>query len=404
MLRSAGKRNFIKNKSIPKSDNLPGEHGSMNNVYLYQRAVLLLLIAMLLPFSVDAQNLQGKKIAIAVFIQDDSPARYGKIAQTRLEDILDEQGVIVLDQEKVDELKDVWGNLEDPGYFITAEDFVENAGKHELDAILRVYINSEAIAGIANYYTATASVDLRLVDSTAQVSSAISVPMGSPGYPPSDGLTKLSAVKNALRRAADDSLQQIGMAVFDPTEPRTVTLELEGPVAVKGNPALSRSPQNDKNLWRFAELEGKTWRKESITLTAQAPGGNMAALAGYIKDTKTSGKRRYGSRVHLVDTRLGKEITVFEVSPVGKKTRAEKKGPKKILDLFFIDNWRYLAAINGSKLFLWDTERGRELAQVVLPKGAKRARLNLVALESGYQLTADTDKSGLLAYNFKLKN
>ncbi|MBW2671575.1 MAG: hypothetical protein JRD87_17235, partial [Deltaproteobacteria bacterium] len=40
-------------------------------------------------------------------------------------------------------------------------------------------------------------------------------------------------------------------------------------------------------------------------------------------------------------------------------------------------NWRYLAAVTGNALFLWDTERGRLMASTRLEKPLNKAELGL---------------------------
>jgi hypothetical protein len=37
------------------------------------------------------------------------------------------------------------------------------------------------------------------------------------------------------------------------------------------------------------------------------------------------------------------------------------RGTSKILGCLFLNSWRYVAAVTGNYIFLWDTERGLEL-------------------------------------------
>jgi hypothetical protein len=110
----------------------------------------------------------------------------------------------------------------------------------------------------------------------------------------------------------------------------------------------------------------------------------MGAVGGYIVDTdfKRKPQRLYGSRVHLIDVKAGQEILALDCHTVEKKA-AHEKGTRKILDCMFVHNWRYLAAVTGNELFLWDTERGRRMASAILTKPLKKATLGLGRTEEG---------------------
>ena len=64
----------------------------------------------------------------------------------------------------------------------------------------------------------------------------------------------------------------------------------------------------------------------------------------------------------------------METAPVAERTR-EEKGGSKILDCLFVSNWRYLAAVTNSKLFLWDTERGVVLSDLYFENAIEDASL-----------------------------
>jgi len=202
--------------------------------------------------------------------------------------------------------------------------------------------------------------------------------MGTPGHPPSDGLTLNSAFVNAVQRAVDNACRQLDLELLDPATPRSVRLALEGPLAPPPNIDISRTSTADNSIKRYAVLEKQSWRGEDVTAAVRAPGGSMGAVAGYIVDTdfRRKPKRLYGSRVHLIDLKAGQEILTLDCHTVEKKA-VKEKGTRKILDCMFVQNWRHLTAVTGNTLFLWDTERGRLTASTTLEKPLKKAVLGL---------------------------
>jgi hypothetical protein len=63
----------------------------------------------------------------------------------------------------------------------------------------------------------------------------------------------------------------------------------------------------------------------------------------------------YGSKMHIVDVKNGKENTVLECHEIG----FGGSGTRRILDCTFLANWIHLAAVSGTTLFLWNVEQGR---------------------------------------------
>ena len=343
------------------------------------------------------EKIEGHKTAVVILAQNSMAERYTKNALSRIEGILLDNAIEILDKDKAEELKDVFKTLEDPGAFVTAETFVENAEKFAIKGLVAVYLSVDIIKGLAGYYSATAQSDIRFIDDAdAKVGALTTFPMGAPGRPPSDGLTRQSAAINAVQRAIDDVCLKLGLEIMDPATPRSVRLSLEGPIPL---PALSnriRTSESDGSLSRFAVLEKQKWRGEEITCNAKAPAGGLGAVGGYIIDTdfRRRPQRLYGSRIHIIDLESKKEINVFECHPVEKKTRREK-GTKKILDCMFVQNWRYLAAVTGSSLFLWDTERGALLASLYLAKPIKKATLYLSQGDDQNYLIIDSGRKQL---------
>lgn len=153
-------------------------------------------------------------------------------------------------------------------------------------------------------------------------------------------------------------------------------------VAEKRAPAL---PNTDGSV-KFAKLANEDWYNEEVTCVRKSPDGRMVAVGGYLRRTfLLSGrpKRLFGSKMHVLDTVKHKEVIVFEAAPVAERTR-EEKGGSKILDCMFLSNSRYLAAVTNSKLLLWDTQRGRVLAELYFDQA-----LEVASLEYGHTAGQD---------------
>ena len=177
--------------------------------------------------------------------------------------------------------------------------------------------------------------------------------------PPSDGLTDTAAISNAIQRAVDLSAQQLGVKVLDFTNPRLFNIKLQ-PADGTNNIVAEKLPARLADSYpalKLANLANGDWSSEEVTCARKSPDGNMAVIGGYIR---TFPERHYYSRIHMVDIVSGKEVMKQNTTTSG----ADAKGGSKILDCLFVGNWRYLAAITSSKLFLWDTERGVEMSSV----------------------------------------
>ncbi|HEY6021493.1 MAG TPA: hypothetical protein VIY48_16795 [Candidatus Paceibacterota bacterium] len=339
----------------------------------------LLLVLTCITLSLPAFAAQPKNVAIMVYSQSKLAAQYARIALSRFEQVLTDNGVTVLDQKKADALKKGWKKLEDPGALITAEEFVKNAGKYAIDGVYRVYLDAGITTGLAGIYTATALADIRFVGEDAAISSAASPAMGAKGMPPSDGLTESAALSNAIQRAVDLTAQQLGWKVMDFTNPRLYSVHLKQMQMVPAYVAEAHPPKlaNSDDSVKLAKLANEDWTTEEATCVRKSPDERMAVVGGYIRQTSLLGgrpKRVYGSRVHVVDASANKEVVTLETAPVAERTR-EEKGGSKILDCLFVSNWRYLAAVTNSKLFLWDTERGVVLSDLYLDDAIEDAAL-----------------------------
>lgn len=319
--------------------------------------------AALLSYAACAQN----HVAVVVYGQTPEAEQYVRVAHTRLEQLLGDNGASVIDQKKAEELKKSWRKLADPGALITAEEFVENARKFEIAGIYRVYLGMGKTMGLAGVHVATAAADVRFIGENAAVKAAASKPMGTKGMPPSDGLTESAAINNAIQRAVDSAAEQLGLKILDLTSPRLVTFALKRidfavPGAVEPYTQPTRLPEKDP-LVKLAKFASDTWTFEDSTCVRKSPDARMAAVAGYITTTTPGGGgagRRYSSALHVVDLDAGKEVLAFKVSESDGRFQ---RGGSKITDCLFMQSWRYVAAASQSHVAFFDTERGLELGK-----------------------------------------
>jgi hypothetical protein len=378
----------------------------MKATYCAQLSLALFLATLPLHAATTfSRQVAGRTIAVVVYAQNEAAKAFERNALSRLENILTDNNVTVMDRRKAEDLKNVFTNLDDPGAFVTAETFVENAGKFKIQGLAALYLNVDAEPGLADYYTATAHADIRFIsEADAKVQSLSTTPMGAPGRPPSDGLTANSALLNAMQRAIDDACGKLGLQVMDPATPRSVRLTLEGPVDKLDIDFSKRKIQNESALAALANMEKQKLRVEKPTCTTVAPGGSLAAVAGYIIDTDFMRRpqRLYGSRVHLVDTRQRREISVLDCHPVEKR-EVRHRGTRQVLDTRFLLNWRHVAAVTGNTLFLWDTERGMLMAETDLPKAVKSATLHFAKGSAGSFLVVDGGRRQVYTYRITRK-
>ena len=284
---------------------------------------------------------------------------------------------------------------------LTAEEILATGSKYEIQGLVRVYLSADVQRGLADYFTATASADVRLVDANARVNAQTSELMGMPRCPPSDGLTENSALLNAAHRALDSACARVGLQVADPVRARTVSVKLSGPVSSPAEVGAPHAKENDLSLAKLATLENKTWRKESVTCTAKSPGGGLVAVAGCITDIDMHRRppRMDGSRIHLVDTE-GRRLNTFWCYEVVKKETYEK-GTRSVLDCMFIANWRYLGAVTGCDLFFWDTELGVQLARLPFDRGLTKAALGFTAGSNSSYILVHIGRGQPLAYRLE---
>ncbi|MDC1286377.1 hypothetical protein N8198_00670 [Gammaproteobacteria bacterium] len=318
----------------------------------------------------DVNSVSFSKVAVVIYGQDPLAQKYSRAAFTRMENILLDNGVEVLDKAEVEELKDVWKQLEDPGYFVTAETFVENTEKYAIDGMIRIYLNVDVVENWGNTFSAVAAADIRFVDNEANVEAYSSIPMGVPGKPPSDGLTRNAASVNAVQRAIDESSARLGLEIIDFARPRTMKFNLAETDAPVGETQSKRLRSDDTAFESYASKPERGGTFESFTCHDRDPAQVLGVAGGYLKITGV-GSRTYGSRLHVIDLAEGKEILLFDTSLQDRKHSWEK-GVRKLQDCMFIESWRYLVALTGNHISLWDTERGINMSEILLSRGIKK--------------------------------
>jgi hypothetical protein len=109
---------------------------------------------------------------------------------------------------------------------------------------------------------------------------------------------------------------------------------------------------------------------ESFTCHDTDPAQVLGVAGGYLKITGV-GSRTYGSRLHVIDLEDQKEILLFDTSLQDRKHSWEK-GVRTLQDCMFIESWRYLVALTGNHISLWDTERGINMSEILLSRGIKK--------------------------------
>lgn len=346
----------------------------LSSIILYRSLIILSCL-----FSA-VLHAQQDRVAVTVYAQNAGAESQLRTAQSRLESILLDNGYTVMDERETEKLKNSWTELEDPSYLITAEDIINRAEKFKIDKIVRVYLTVDQAETFAGYFSASAILNIRVVDKSAKVQAYTSKPMGTPGLPMSDGLTAQAAKTNAVQRAIDISSTNIGLEVISVATPRALSFMLSDPQSPDGQ--LLESVQwfnavSDPKPYPLPLIK-EGWKNESLTCQARDPANVYLVAGGYIKST-SGGHRTYSSLLHIVDLADNKEVLTFEPNSDEKFQNKRKLGTTKILSCFFINSWRYVAALTGDYLILYDTERGIEMSARRLPKGIKKGNLGLVA-------------------------
>lgn len=351
---------------------------------------------------------ESKSIAVVVYATGagQNERAIASVAYSHLEQVLDDNGVTVLDQEKAQELKSSWKRLEDSSFVLTAEDVAKLTQKFKISGIYRVYIKAEAVTSSEQFFTATAQANIQFVNENFNVTTASSTPMGMVGNPSSDGLTASAAIANAVQRAVDNSLGKIGLKIDEAVVPCKLNIEFK-PVDVAavglGNAStkMSRIPANPARLPRSflrANVADATERySDELACLAQSPDKVMVA-AGVRVRTQFRMNLSWHSTMRIFDVSENKRVLEFEVD------KGLRHGTTQILDCMFINNWRYLVAITGNTLVMWDIARGSVISRIDLPdRSLKSASLAYYRTKAGWFLVVEENNAKLFAFQFVVK-
>lgn len=330
----------------------------------YLGLLLLCLVTNAASGAVDA-----KSVAVVVYVAGDSAAALSRVAQTRAEQILGDNSITVLDQEKSKELKSGNRKLEDPGYLMTAEEFLKAAQKYQIDGIFRIYLNTSVVRASTGYFTATANANVRYVDEDAKVTAITTPVMGIKDNPPSDGLTDAAASANAVQRAIDAALEKAGLKIFDATAPRLLSLDLQEVEMAKAVGPAEYAIRLDETELKSIKLAKRFFSEEKTTCQARSPDKAAGAVGG-LNSYRRGMDLSYNSEIHVADLKDGKEMAKYSTG-----TSRLKLGVT-LLDCLFIDNWRFLAGVTGSRLYIWDTERNTAIAERTFDDTLESARLS----------------------------
>ncbi len=301
---------------------------------------------------------------------------------------------MVLDEAKARQLKKGWVDLADPGHVITADEFVKRAGKYDIEKVVRLGVSVKPVLGL--FYTATATVGLRVVDKTAQVQAFTLDGMGTRGIPPCDGLTEGAAVSNAIQRAVDGAAQRAGLTVLSPALHKAVPLVLEPVAAAPAETELASAAGDVSNppAWvSGAKLAKEAWRGEDKTCVALSPDGQVGAVGGYTWNVSRLGglARTDGGRVHLIDTGTAQEFNLHTVHAIGVRDAGEGNSSAP-LACSCVGNWRYLVVATGNVLSCYGVERGAETCRLPLKGGIAKGELSVGRVGNNAYVALLSDK------------
>ncbi|MCW5636663.1 MAG: hypothetical protein KIT17_25260 [Rubrivivax sp.] len=327
----------------------------------------------------------AERVAVAVYADDPSLRRYERAVQARLEEILADSGFEPLDEAKAKALRDNWVELANPGHLITAEEIVAQAGRYDVKRIFRAGFTAGQTQPLGLYHSATAQVQLRVIDGQARVKASASVPMGTRGFAGSDATTADAALVNALQRAVDSVAEAASLKVLAPASARSLALVLEpiaqppaGAEAVPW-PAAASPPAGWEKSARLLE---ERWRNESVRCTTTSPDGGMGVVGTLAQHIDRFGggvgtpSRNYGGYAHVVDLKEPRELVRLALHEVGPRASGES-GTSAVIACGFLGAWRHLVVASGNRIACIDVERGRETCSLPLPGAPEKAALQL---------------------------
>lgn len=341
------------------------------------RILLIALCAMLLSSfaQANAALLDKKKLAVIAVSSSPDYKRYEKSVRTAFESILNDNGIQVLDLDKANELRNNWDRLNDPSAFVTAEDFIERSQGYEIDGIVTLYFDVEVREVMTGYYSAAVNITSRVVSSEAEVRGKVTVPMGSLGNAPSDGLTASAAVVNALHRETDQVALAHELELLAPARPRFLDMELVQSSLPADARELALPGPVDEQTQAAVLAHGKKRGVRRTVSCSRLATDKVGVLGIYIRDMDLQQGPSYGSSLAVVD--IDEQRSVNELVAHQVNRSAARNGSAELEDCLFFNGWRFVIGVADRGLRMFDVEKGRLVAAMDLPKKLKSARLSL---------------------------
>lgn len=154
-------------------------------------------------------------------------------------------------------------------------------------------------------------------------------------------------------------------------------------------------------------IETKGWTKDTMTAATRSPSKKYEAIANYRRESYRNQRSRH-ARVYTSSVFVSgfgtevKELKCYLPSPKEK----EERSTREIRDVLFLPrNERYLIALSGDHMFLWDVVRGELIDRVLLPSALgqnEKASLSYKESGSGPMILVGAESVGLPVYGIQL--
>lgn len=161
--------------------------------------------------SLFQKDLSKRTIAVT-FLDKGGAEKFLKSTEIAFLDILRKRGFKVLDRERLDELRKdalvkAWLVHEDQP---TLDRIAE---KYDTDVLICGFLKVSSEHGIGRYWLGTAHMEVKIgLKETGKImGTAVSDPLGIPGYPASIGISPLSAQDTAVKRASANIFGKMGI-------------------------------------------------------------------------------------------------------------------------------------------------------------------------------------------------
>jgi hypothetical protein len=145
----------------------------------------------------------------------------------------------------------------------------------------------------------------------------------------------------------------------------------------EGGAGVYAAHEIDKNLAEKVYQEASTWNKGEITVTRVSPSERFFAVGSYMRSTNLQrgsrgGRfgRTYAGVVLLCDKQAESQQDLFCYPPQPKEK--DERSCRRVRDVLFLPrNERYIVALTGDHLFLWDAEQAAIRKKIKLPNSMR---------------------------------